>query len=168
MSWWYCQAISLSDSVCRVFLFSYSCGWFSSFACILCFSSPSVVVVVSWHLYSSEGWGRAEKRGGRSSADLCDCTPIQQQQCYMLAKLYMPGTQFENFSSWHEPWIITAYAHVCHTKALWIYSKSRKQFWLESKLDFLFIVFVAFLKFVKLSITDKQHSLIWSTHCVVP
>lgn len=31
---------------------------------LLCFCSPSVSVVVSWHLYSSEGWGRAEKRGG--------------------------------------------------------------------------------------------------------
>lgn len=31
---------------------------------LLCFCSPSVSVVVSWHLYSSEGWGRAERRGG--------------------------------------------------------------------------------------------------------
>lgn len=126
---------------------------------LLCFCSPSVSVVVSWHLYSSEGWGRAEKRGEHSPADLCDGTPIQQQ-CKMLAKLFMPGTQLEKFSSWHEPQIITAYVHACHVKALWICSRSRKQFRSEPKFFYFFLNFCQLASSL-LSCQSQSSSIPW-------
>lgn len=136
----------LLDSVCRVFLFSYSCGWFSSFACPSVFLPPSVSLVVSWHLYSSEGWGRAERRGGsHSPADLCDGTPIQQQR-WVSAKQLRPGTQLQK--SWREPLIITAYVHARQVEALWLCSSLRKLL----KLSVFYHFFEAGLKFSEHSV----------------
>lgn len=115
----------LSWTVCvESSCFLTSCGWFSSFACPSVFLPPSVSLVVSWHLYSSEGWGRAERRGGsHSPADLCDGTPAQQQR-WVSAKQLRPGTQLQK--SRREPLIITAYVHARQVEALWSCSSLRK------------------------------------------
>lgn len=70
----------LLDSVCRVFLFSYSCGWFSSFACPSVFSAHHLcrVGVCGGRWRAAAARVEAERgKGERWPADLCDGTPIQ-------------------------------------------------------------------------------------------
>ena len=56
------------DSVCRVFLFSYSCGWFSSFACpsvfllTICVSCCQLAFVQQRGLRQSRGKLKKKKK----------------------------------------------------------------------------------------------------------
>lgn len=115
---------------------------------VLCFCSPSVSVVVSWHLYSSEGWGRAERsraRGwgvGGSPADLCNGSN-SAAELSKWTKLFTPGAQCEKFGSRHYLQIITAYVHVCRVNTCWICSRSATHFWKEPKFWFLNAFFVS-------------------------
>lgn len=72
---------------------------------VLCFCSPSVSVIVIWRLYSSEGWGRAERKGGAFTS-----WPLwwHSNSAAVLAKwikLLKAGTQCEKLGSWHDPQI---------------------------------------------------------------
>lgn len=112
---------------------------------LLCFCSPSVSVVVSWHLYSSEGWGRPEKRGeafpgwplwwhSNSAAVLSVSKAVSARD-----------TIWKKLRSGPEPLIITAYVHACHVKALWMCRRSRKQLWSENKISVSFTFFSSLL-----------------------
>lgn len=127
---------------------------------LLCFCSPSVSVVVSWRLYSSEGWGRAEKKKKRergaftswplwwhsNSAAVLNVGKAVYAGDHNL-RSSVPGMNHRSLQHMSTP-------AMC--KPLWICSRSRKQFF-----SFLFIIFLsACLKFGKLSVTLKWHPVI--------
>lgn len=77
---------------------------------LLCFRSPSVSLVVSWHLYSSEGWGRAgEKKkkrvgGGGYPAQLTSVMALQlSSSAKRLQSCFSRGHNLKRFSYCHEP-----------------------------------------------------------------
>lgn len=77
----------LLDSVCRVFLFSYSCGWFSSIACPV-FLPTICVSCCQLAFVQRRGLRQRREERARSPADLCDGTPVQRQQSRKAGKAF--------------------------------------------------------------------------------